>query len=124
MNTILSYPGDPDIYRRLYASLPTVLLYLTLLVMTLYQRIHPMDEGPRSALVFRAINAHRLLLGKQASSAVANAIGEVLSPRIQCSDCKTRLKVTENNAAKLLLADCFQCTACRRRQLFPLSWMF
>lgn len=123
-NFIFNHPANQEIYGTLYASLPTVLLYLMFLVMTLYQRIHPMDTRTRSALVFRAINGYRLLLGKQASEAVASAIGEVLSPRVQCADCMTRLKVTESNAAKLLLADCFQCTECRRKQLFPFSWMF
>ncbi|EGP43095.1 hypothetical protein [Achromobacter insuavis] len=123
-NFIFSRPADHDIYRALYASLPTALLYLTFLIMALYQRLRPMEKGTRDALVFRAINGYRLLRGKQASLAVASAIGEVLSPRFQCADCKTRLKVTESNAAKLLLADCFQCTACRRKQLFPFSWMF
>ncbi|NSL55050.1 hypothetical protein [Uliginosibacterium aquaticum] len=123
-NFIFKRPADPEIYRMLYASLPTALLYLTFLVMTLYQRIHPMEKGTRSALAFRAINGYRLLLGEQASLAVANAIGKALSPLIQCADCKTRLKVTVRNAAKLLLADCFQCTKCRRKQLFPFSWMF
>lgn len=123
-NFIFSHPADPEIYRTLYASLPTVLLYLTLVVMTLYQRIQPMDQGPRSALLFRAINGYRLLLGGAYSEAVESAISEVLAPRVQCPGCKTGLKVTKSNAARLLLADCYQCTACRRKQLFPFSWMF
>lgn len=123
-NFIFSKPADHEIYRALYASLPTVLLYLTLVVMILYQRIRPMDQGTRTALVFRATNGYRLLLGKQTSNAVVNALSEVLSSRVKCSDCKAALKVTASNAAKLILADCFQCTTCRRKQLFPLSWMF
>ncbi|MDE1546270.1 hypothetical protein PTW32_12660 [Dechloromonas agitata] len=123
-NFIFNQPADQDIYRTLYASLPTVLLYLAFLVMTLYQRIHPIENGSRSAFMFRTINGYRLLLGKEASLAVASAIGKVLSPLLQCANCKTPLKVTESNAAKLLLADCFQCTKCRGKQLFPFSWMF
>jgi len=123
-NFIFSEPANRDVYRALYAALPTILLYLTLVVMALYQRIHPMDQGSRSALVFRAVNGYRLLLGEHAARAVAEGISEVLSPRVQCADCRTPLKITTSNAAKLLLADCFQCTACRRKQLFPLSWMF
>lgn len=123
-NFIFNHPADPEIYEALYASLPSALLYLTMIVVNLYERIHPMDQGPRSALVFRAINGYRLLLGKQASLIVAEAISDVLSPRVQCAQCKTGLNVTASNAARLLLADCFQCTACRRKQLFPLSWLF
>lgn len=123
-NFIFSSPANHKIYRMLYASLPAVLLYLTLVVMTLYHRIHPMDQSTRSALLFRAINGYRLLQGGAYSEAVQRAISEVLAPRVQCLDCNTGLKVTRSNAAKLLLADCFQCTACRRKQLFPFSWMF
>jgi len=123
-NFIFNHPLDHEIYRTLYASLPTVLLYLTLVVMALYQRIQPMDQGPRSALLFRAINGYRLLLGGAYLEAVKGVMSDILAPQVQCADCKTGLKVTNSNAAKLLLADCFQCTGCRRKQLFPLSWMF
>lgn len=123
-NFIFSRPADHEIYRALYAALPTVLLYLTLVVTTLYERIHPMDQGTKSALLFRTINAYRLTLGGASSEAVESAMGEVLAPRFRCPDCKASLKVTRRNAANLLLADCFQCTTCRRKHLFPFSWMF
>jgi len=123
-NFIFSHPADHEVYRTLYASLPTALLYLTLVVMMLYQRIHPIDRGPKSALVFRAINGYRLLVGGAYAEAVESAISDALAPHVQCPDCKVGLKVTRSNAANLLLADCYQCTACRRKQLFPFSWMF
>lgn len=122
-NFIFSQPADHEIYRALYGALPTVLLYLTLVVMTLFDRIQPMERNPKSALKFRAINGYRLLLGRANSDAIRTAIDEVLSQHVRCADCDAELKVTRGNAARILLADFFQCGACRRKQLFPFSWM-
>lgn len=122
-NFIFLQPADSEIYRTLYAALPAVLLYLALVVMALYERVCPMDPGARSALLFRAINGYRLLLDGHVSRTVIDVVNKALGPYVRCADCEAGLKVTERNAARLLLADSFQCTSCRRKQLFPLSWM-
>lgn len=123
-NFIFKSPADDDVYELLYASLPTVLLYMTHLVLALYQRVKPMDPGAREALLFRTDNGYRLLHYDGGAVALASAMGDILSPKVKCKACGSQLKVTPHNAARLLLADSFRCTRCRRISPFPLSWMF
>lgn len=123
-NFIFKSPTDDDVYEHLYATLPTVLLYMTHLVLALYQRAKPMDQGARKALLFRSDNGYRLLHYEGGAAAIANALGDTLSPKVKCIACGTKLKVTPHNAARLLLADSFRCTRCRRISPFPLSWVF
>jgi len=123
-NFIFKSPADDDVYELLYAKLPTVLLYLTHLVLALYQRVKPMDPGAREALLLRSDNGYRLLQYEGRAAAVASAMGDTLSPQVKCTACGTSLKVTPHNAARLLLTDSFRCTRCRRISPFPLSWMF
>lgn len=123
-NFIFKNPADDDVYELLYANLPTVLLYMTHLVLALYQRVKPMDPGAREALLFRTKNGYRFLHYDGGSAALASEMDDILSPKIKCNACGTQLKVTPHNAARLLLADSFRCTRCRRISPFPLSWMF
>jgi len=123
-NFIFQKPADPETYRTLYTYLPAVLLYLTLAVMVLYERISPIQQGTRSALLFRAINGYRLLLGPPLSRVVIDAMNEALGARVKCPACSAGLKVSPRNAAQLLLADSFLCNVCRRKQYFPFSWTF
>lgn len=123
-NFIFLRPADHETYRTLYAALPTVLLYLTLVLMTLHDRIRPIQAGSRSALSFRAINGYRLLLGEPLSKIVVDVMDRNLGTKIKCPECNSGLKITPRNATQLLLADSFQCNVCRRKQSYPFSWMF
>jgi hypothetical protein len=123
-NFIFKSPADDDVYELLYATLPTVLLYMTHLISALYQRVKPMDPGARKALLFRSDNGYRLLHYEGGTAALASAMGDTLSPQVKCTACGTPLKVTPHNAARILLADSFRCTRCRRISPLPLSWMF
>lgn len=123
-NFIFKHHADDDVYELLYATLPTALLYMTHLILTLYQRVKPMDRGARDALLFRSDNGYWLLDNGTRAAALAQVIGEALSPRVKCNTCSTPLKVTLHNAARLLLEDSFRCTRCRRISPFPLSWIF
>lgn len=123
-NFIFKNPEDDDVYEGLYAVLPTVLLYMAHVVMILYERIKPMDPGAKKAFVYRTVNGYRFLHYEGGAAALAETMGEVLSSRIKCTACSAPLKVTQYNAARLLLTDSFRCTRCRQKQLFPLSWLF
>lgn len=123
-NFIFKNPADDDVYELLYATLPTVLLYMTHLILALYQRVKPIDPGARKALLFRSDNAYRLLHYEGGASALARTISDTLSSQVKCTACGTPLKVTCHNAARLFLSDSFRCTRCRRISPFPLSWIF
>lgn len=123
-NFIFKNPNDDDIYETLYAVLPAVLLYLAHVIMVLYERIKPMDPGGGKAFVFRSTAAYRFLRSQAEAATVAKAMDDNLSPLVKCCACDTSLKVTPYNALRLLLTDSFQCVRCRRKQLFPFSWIF
>lgn len=123
-NFIFSPPADADMYRSIYSCLPTVLLYLTRVITVLCERISPMNKSSSSALEFRSLNGYLLVLGGDAAEAVTSVLNEALASSVMCPGCKSGLRVTRSNAAKLVLADSFQCIACRRKHSFPLAWMF
>lgn len=123
-NFIFKNPNEDDVYEALYTALPTVLLYLSHVILALYERIKPPESGAKNAFVFRTINAYRFLHYEGGQAALAEVMGEALSPHIRCPGCAMPLKVTQYNAMRLLLTESFRCTRCRRRQLFPLSWIF
>jgi len=122
-NFIFKNPNDDDVYETLYGLLPTVLLYLVHLVVVLYDRVKPPDPGARRAFVFRSTNGYQYLHHELGPTKLAEAFAKALTPHFACDACKTPLKVTTYNAARLLFSDSFRCTKCGRKQPFPFSWI-
>lgn len=123
-NFIFKHPFDDDVYEALYALLPTVLLYLTHVIMGLFGRIKSMDDGARNALIFRSVNGYRFLESKDEAAKLADMLDRLLSAQIKCNACGSALKVTRHNAARLLFAESYRCTKCGRVWPFPFSWIF
>lgn len=123
-NFIFKNPSEDDAYEVLYSALPTALLYLAHVILALYERIKPPDRGAKTAFLFRSINSYRFLHYEGGAAALAEVMEEILSPHIKCPSCTKPLKVTNHNTIRLLLTESFRCTHCRRKQPFPLSWIF
>jgi len=123
-NFIFKNPNDDDVYETLYALLPTVLLYLSHVILMLYERIKPMESGARDAFVFRSKMAYLCQSSTDGAAQLACAMSEEFSPLVECGACNASLKITPNNALRLLLTDSFRCVRCRRTQPFPFSWIF
>lgn len=123
-NFIFSHPLNDELYVALYQMLPTVLLYLAHVIMALFERIKATDPGSQKSLVFRTVNAYRLLQSKEHAKVVTAALGHGLSKRVQCPVCSTSLRVTRHNAARLLLTDQYRCSRCQRVSAYPFSWLF
>lgn len=122
-NFIFKHPFDDDVYEALYGMLPTVLLYMAHVILTLFERIKPMDTGSKKAFVFRTVNGYRFLQSEENATILADRMGNVLSPLVKCESCGTALKVTLHNAARLLFTDAYRCTRCGRISAFPFSWI-
>ncbi|MBX9905930.1 MAG: hypothetical protein K2Y31_16390 [Burkholderiales bacterium] len=120
-NFIFKHPFDDDIYETLYATLPTVLLYMAHLVMLLFDQIKPMDADSKNAFALRTINGYRFIQSEENAIILAEAMGTALSPIIKCETCGTALKVTLHNAARLLFTDTYRCSHCGKNSPFPLS---
>lgn len=121
LNFIFKDPGDDDNYEFLYHHLPGIMLYATHVILYLMKGMSEPTEGAFEAALFR-IKAGFLLLDKQSKKSVIAAFKE-LENEIECSFCKSSLKVSHYNAARMVLAESFRCSSCRKTNYFPLSWM-
>ena len=120
-NFIFKNYADNDLYDLVYDVLPHVLLYLAHVIFGLFARIAPLDDGSKKAFNTRSILGLYLVEG---DGNEAYAIKQVTGlSRIQCPACKTALKITPHNAARLVLSESYRCTRCRRSQQFPFSWI-
>ena len=123
-NFIFANHTHDEIYERLYAVLPGLLLYLSHIILELYDRVKPMDRGAKAAFVARSKFGFHLVDGEPGSSIVRDGLGSALEGQCECSYCKEPVRVTEHNAARILLTDSFRCTKCRRVNGFAFSWAF
>lgn len=123
-NFIFKDPFDDDIYEGIYEHLPDLLLYLSHVVLELYDRIKPMEEGAKTAFVIRSLFGSDLVRGGAHAATVRETLEETLAPHLRCDDCGTKLVVTAHNACRLVLTDSYRCTRCRRAQGLPFSWLF
>lgn len=123
-NFIFKDLSEDDIYEGLYAHLPYLLLYLAHVVLELYDRVKPMEDGAKTAFVVRSLFGADLVHGDENAVSVCATLSEALAPHIRCPDCKAPLGVTVHNACRLVFTENFRCTRCRRVQALPFSWLF
>lgn len=121
-NFIFKSPTDDDLYEAVYEVLPHVLLYLSHVILGLFERMAAPEAGGRSAFNVRSILGLYLVEGDENE---AHALERLVGlTRVQCPDCGSALKITPHNAARLVLGESYRCTQCRRIQPFPFSWLF
>lgn len=121
-NFIFKNYADDDIYHGIYYALPHALLFLTHVMLELFDRIAPMDMGAKKAFKVRSILGLYLVEGED-NEAVAIKRLSALGEHFSC-DCGAPLKITRHNAARITLSESYRCTGCRRVNGFPLAWMF
>lgn len=113
---------DDDLYELIYGCLPLALLFLSQVILALFERMKPPDPGSLAAFRTRALIGFGLSQGYDKHTDLL-ALLEPLSV-LNCETCGASLNVTPHNAARLALTDTYRCSACRRIQPFPLSWLF
>ncbi len=123
-NFIFTNPFDDEVYEDVYVLLPTLLFYLSHIILGLFDRMKPMDEGAREAFLVRSTFGYQLVEGGEGAEDVQKALTRDLSPDVHCEQCGAPLVVTPHNAACIVLSDCFRCTCCQRIHPFPFSWLF
>jgi hypothetical protein len=123
-NFIFASHTDDDFYERLYAVLPAVLLYLTNIILELYDRVKPMDRASKAAFIARSKFGFHLLEGEPGAGIVRRGLSDVLAGQCLCEYCWAPIDVTNHNAARILLTDSFRCTKCRRVNGIAFSWSF
>ena len=123
-NFIFKNPFDDDVYEWLYGHLPTLLLYLAHVILELFDRVKPMDEGAKMAFLARSTFGFHLVETEESAKSVLDALSLALSPRVRCGKCDAPLAVTSHNAARIVLTETFRCTRCQRVHYLPFSWFF
>ncbi|MFZ2308509.1 MAG: hypothetical protein WAW34_14345 [Rhodoferax sp.] len=123
-NFVFKSHADNDVYDGVYELLPPLLLYLAHVVLGLFQRIKPMDEGAKSAFQFRTIHGLSLIGDVDEVRGIQELLTGLLQSHLSCGHCDAPLTVTAHNAARILLTDSCRCTSCRRAMGLPFSWLF
>ena len=121
-NFIFKSPASDDIYDTLYDNLPYVLLYLSQVIQSLFDKMQKMDEGSENAFQIRSIAGYYIVNHDFNTENFQN-LYKVLS-KISCEFCNSPIKLTQYNLGKIVLTDSYKCTACRKNNLFPFSWLF
>jgi hypothetical protein len=123
-NFIFKSPFDDDIYDLAYAALPIILLYLSHVILELFDRMKAMEEGAKHAFTVRTILGFHLLGAEEEIKEVQDTLTEALSPNIQCERCSQQFVATRHNAVRALLTESFRCSKCKCVNHLPLSYLF
>lgn len=121
-NFIFKNYKDDDLYELLYEVLPQLMLYLSHVIVGLFDRMRTMDAGAHRAFEVRSILGLYFVEGGEN---VGYALVQMDNVReYRCAVCEHPFSLTPHNAARLVLADSYRCVRCRRVQPFPYSWLF
>lgn len=123
-NFIFKNPFDDDTHEILYEVLPPILLYLSHVILELFDRIKAMDQGAKTAFIVRSISAFDLLHSREAAKEVLSTIHEAFSSHVQCDHCSSPLVVSMHNASRILLTESFRCNCCKHKNYLPFSYLF
>ena len=121
-NFIFKSPLSDDVYENLYDYLPYVMLYLSQVMLNLYNRMQKMDSGAWDAFQIRSTIGY-LIASHGLSAESSGQFSKALS-KVSCKHCDAPLKLTDYNFGKIILADSFRCSACKINNPFPFSWLF
>lgn len=122
-NFIFKNMNDEDVYPGIYRWLPYILLYLSHVIMALFERIRPMDKGSRCAFQSRSLYGFALACDLNTEQCLGD-LREIMGKLLKCGHCGHPLKVTRRNGARLMMTESFRCTSCQRINPFPFAWAF
>lgn len=122
-NFIFKSPADDDVYIGVYDALPSALLYLTHVIVELFNRMRPMDTGTKGAISTRSIFGFHLVERNERLSETKHQLTQFTS-KIRCATCQAPISMTDHNVARIVMNDSFRCSSCQRVTVIPFSWMF
>lgn len=121
-NFIFKSYADEDLYELLYDVLPHMLLYLSHVIVGLFDRVTAMDKGSKRAFEVRSILGLYLIEGTESERYPFDRLADFT--KLRCAHCAAPIAMTPHNLARMVLADSYRCPRCRRVQGFPFSWLF
>jgi hypothetical protein len=122
-NFIFKSPSEDDIYEMSYKWLPYILLFLSHVILGLFDRMKSMDDGARDGILIRSVYGYALIEDAEWPTILAELKG-ALSKSVRCANCRANLNVTRYNAIKIAITDSFQCTSCGKKNALLFSYIF
>ena len=113
-NFIFRHPLDDDNYDVIYENFPTVLLFMSHVIVGLFGQMKKMDETSRHLFELRTPLAYGLIAGSERHPTLA-AFEAMLEERPKCRICATEGNITEHDASRMLLGSEFRCSYCGTR---------
>jgi hypothetical protein len=121
-NFIFKSAGDDDVYEIVYLWLPYVLLFLSHIVVNLFDRMQTLDSGGKAAFTVRSKSAYLLCVSKPTAQFVVDELQEGLE--CTCDACEAALRITLFNAGTILLRQQYRCPDCQHVSVLPFTWLF
>ena len=110
-NFIFKNPFDDDVYDFLYEKLPIILLFMSHVIIELFDRMRKMGELSKHLFEIRTVMAYQLIAGTDQLRALSE-FEELLTVQPKCARCSREGKTTVYNASRMLLRSEFRCTFC------------
>lgn len=123
-NFIFKNPFEDDIYEETYLTLPVILLYLSHVIIELFDQIKPMENGGKQAFISRSILGFNLIGTDGDIKEVQDTLAKTLSANIECEKCTKKFVATRYNSARAILRESFRCSQCRHINYLPFSYIF
>ena len=123
LNFIFKNPNDDDVYEHIYFPLAYVLLYLFFLQLRTYGRMALASKSYISWAQLVMLGTFEAVFGVTTEQPVANWANETFGHFLRCVSCGTQMVVTNENSARLFMAEEIECPRCAVSQQFPLWWL-
>jgi DNA-directed RNA polymerase subunit RPC12/RpoP len=121
-NFIFKSPNDNDSYHWLYTRLPYVLFFLSHVILNLFDKMRKMDDPARSSFFVRSVFGLQLACETNVPFVLQEL--ETLVDHYNCNRCKEKLRMTNFNAAKIVLTQSYRCAKCGTKNDLPFAWLF
>ena len=108
-----------DVYVLVYQNLPYLLLFMSHVIIGIFDRMKKMDETSKHLFQIRTKLSYDLITGSDKHRTLST-LRELVSASPSCSRCSSECKLTLYNAVRMLLVSEFRCTSCRKISPFLL----
>ena len=118
-NFIFKDPFDDDVYVLVYQNLPYLLLFMSHVIMGVFNQMKKMDQTSKDLFLVRSTFLYSLIVGSNKARALED-FREFISSSPSCSKCFWECRITLYNAVRMLCMSEFRCTNCRKSNPFLL----
>ena len=110
-NFIFRDPLDDDIYDVIYKHFPMVLLFLSHVIVGVFDEMKKMDETSRHLFELRTVLGYGLIVGPERDRTLA-VFEAMLEERPKCGMCAREENLTKRDASRMLLRSEYRCGHC------------